>query len=706
MAALAVYGYASPVLTGEGEAEPLQAVEVTSAFFDVLGTSPLIGRTLRAEDDGPDATPAVVLSHGFWTRRFAADPSVVGRTIRLDGLAHVVVGVMPARFAFPNPLDAWSALRLDYSRLNRGSHYLFAIGRMADGVTVARAQADLSGIARTLSDAYPETNLQTDVRIVPLHDELVAEGKPALLALLAAVGLVLLIACTNVANLLVARASSRSGEVAVRRALGAGRRRLLWQFLLEGALLTAVGGAAGMILAMWGVDALVGLSGGRILGVEGIRVDGRVLAFATVLLATIAGVLGLAQAHVFSRADAAASLRGGERGGAARQRLRSTLAGAQLALALPLLVGAVLLLRTVDALRSVSPGFEPAGVITMRLELPESRYPEQERQAVFVERADERILAVPGVSAAGMTSDLPFSGSRSTSSFSIEGRPEPAMGRGPVGDVRNISVGYLEAMGIDVVRGRGFNRTDVAGAALVVIINETLARRYFPEEDAIGQRLELRRGFAEIVGIIEDVRHDDLRADAPAEFYLPIAQQPSRRLFIAARVDGPPAAFVQVVRQAVLAVDPEMPPFGVRTMEERLDRFLTPQRVTLRLLGVFAGVAILLAALGLYGVIAYAVSQRRRELGIRMALGADRGDIMRLVLGQGSAVIASGIAVGLVASWGMSRALASLLFGVGAADPVSFGAVSLLLTAVALMACWLPATRATRTEPVEALRHE
>jgi putative ABC transport system permease protein len=708
--AMAVYGYGSQVLTGDARPEPVRTVSVTSSFFDVLRIPPRMGRVLRPEDDAPDAAPALVLSEGYFDRRFGSDPSIVGATIRLDGVAHTVVGVMPAAFAFPDAsVDAWRAARIDFAAASRGTTYLFGIARLRAGTDPAAAQREVSALASRLEAEYPG-NTNAGLQLVPLHEAMVEEARPALLALMAAVGFVLLIACANVTNLLVARASGRTGEVAVRRALGAGRRRLVGQFLIEGGLLTAAGGVAGVLIAAWGLDVIQRLAGGTLGSASGLGVDWRVIAFTTTVLAGIGLTLGLAQALVFGRIDAAGAIRASGRGagsGRTRQRVRATLAGAQLALALPLLVGATLLLRTVGNLRDVPAGFDPDGVISMSVQLPDTRYDDHERQAAFVTSALDRIAGIPGVQVAGMTTDLPFSGSRSTSSFNIEGRPAPEPGRQPIADVRNVSPDYFRAMGIDVLRGRAFDERDRQGSMPVVIINATLAQRFFPGEDALGKRLLLRNDVpTEIVGIIDDVRHDDLRAAAPAEFYRPIAQQWTQRLFIAARVDGDPSAFATPVADAILAVDPELPPVGVRTMNERLERWMTPQRITLRLLGAFAGVAILLAAMGLYGVVSYAVSQRSRELGIRMALGADRREILRLVIGQGARMIVAGLAVGLLAALAVARALSSLLFGVGTVDPLSFAAVSAVLAAVALVACWLPAVRAARVDPLHVLRHE
>ena len=705
--ALGLYGYDAPALTEPDGVEPLRAVTVTSGFFDVLDMAPLLGRTLRADEDTPGAVPSAVLSHGFWTRRFGADPAIVGRTIRLDGTTHTVVGVMPEAFAFPDRrIDLWTPLQLDYAELSRGMSFLFGIARIRPGTPAVAAQDEATRIARRLAEAHPETNAHKGTRLVSLRDELTAEERPALLALMAAVTFVLLIACTNVANLLVVRASARSGEVAVRRALGAGRGRIARQFLIEGFLLAALGGLGGCILAAWGVDALLGMTGGSMTRVP---VDGRVLGFTAAVLVAVALCMGLAQTLVFTRTDAASGLRGagrGASGGAGRQRARSTLAAAQLALALPLLVGAALLMRTVGALREVPTGFQPDGVLTVRVELPDARYGGPGSSLAFTENVLERVGALPGVLHAGMTSDLPFSGSRMTSSFAIEGRPAPEAGRDPVADLRIATPGYFDAMGIGLLRGRLFDSADRAGGEPVALINETFARRFFPDGDAVGSRLLLRGQPTGIVGVIDDVRHDDLRAQAWPEFFLPMAQDPSRRLFMAIRVQGDPAAFADRVRDAVLAVDPLLPPTGISTMEDRLERWMAPQRVTFRLLTVFAAVALLLAAMGLYGVIAYAVRQRQRELGIRMALGANARDIVGLVIGQGARVIAIGVVVGIGAALVVARALASLLFGVGPADPLSFAAVSLLLAAIAIAACWLPARRAARTDPMHVLRYE
>ncbi|MGD8276508.1 MAG: ABC transporter permease [Gemmatimonadota bacterium] len=703
--AIAVYGYESFIVVGDGDPQRVVGAEVTPAFFDVLGTDAAIGRHFGSDDDRGPAS--VVLSDAFWHSRFAADPGVVGRTLVLSGRTYTVTGVMPPGFAFPR-VNVWATMQDDLTTVHRGRHFLYGIARLADGATLAQASADIDAIAERLETDYPDTNRDVRVKLVPLRDEVTGDARTPLIALLVAVGFVLLIACVNVVNLLLTRASGRKREVAVRRALGANTGRLARQFLTEGLLLAACGGAAGLLLGVWGIDLLMLVTGSRLPRASEIRMDGAVFLFAFVILTVVALGIGAAQALALARSGEAGELRDrGTTGTARRARVRAGLAITQLALALPLLAGVALLLQTLVALERVPTGFTPDDVLTMNVSLPASKYPDAERQRLFVARATEGVSAVPGVVAAGMTSDLPFAGSRSTSTFSIVGRPDPD-GPGPSADSRQVSPGYFEAMGLPVIRGRGIEARDDERGGRVVVVNRTLADRWFAGEEAIGQRLRIGgpEGTAEheIVGIVADVRHDDLRATPEPEFYTSILQHPLTRLFLAVRARADAPALADAVRAAIRTVDPDQPAWSILTMRNRLEAAVAPERSTLLLLAIFAAVAFTLAIVGLYGVIAYGVAQRVREMGIRMALGAVTGDIARLVLRQAASIVGIGVVTGLAATLALGQLMRSMLFGIAPTDPATLAAVTGVIAIVAVAACLRPAWRATRVDPAGTMR--
>lgn len=707
---LALYGYNSYNLTGAGQPQRIVGSDVSADFFAVLGVAPALGRVFTPAEDTPGGRHAIVLSHGFWLRQFGGQRDVLGRTLTLDGQGYTVVGVMPADFTFPETgVDLWTPLGLDYGSLTRGSHFVLGIGRLREGVSLARARQDLATVARRLEDQYPATNTRVTARLVPLRAQLVGNVRRALLILLAAVGLVLLIASANVANLLIVRATTRRAEIAIRRALGAGTGRLLRQFLVEALLLALVGGVAGVLVAVWGVDGLVSLNRQFLPRIGPIAPDGRVLLFALGTLVFITLLLGLVQVATLSGQRETAALREGGRGGGsgpARQRFRAALTIAQIGMTLPLLAGTGLLLQTLVALQRVSPGFRADHLLTMNVTIPAARYPTAERQTGYIDGVLNEVHTVPGVLAAGMNSDLPFSGSRTYSTFEIVGRPAAAAGEGPAADARAVSPEYFRAMGIPLLRGRGLAPQDRAGAPGVVLINQALAERYFPQQDPLGKQLIILGQSREIVGIVGNVRHDDLRASPGPEYYVPLAQEPSTRLFLAVRAAGDPHRLAAAVTRAVHEVDPDEAVFAIRTMQERLTRSLATQRSTLGLLGLFAALALVLAIIGLYGVISFGVAQRARELGIRLAVGAQPRDVLRLMLGQSTRLVAAGLVLGIVAAFATTRALASLLFAVPPADPRTLIAVSALLGFASLVACWVPARRATRTDPMAVLRSE
>ena len=707
LAEIAVFGYESFILVGDGEPQRIVGAEVTPGFFRVMREDAAVGRHFGSDDDGGPAS--LVLSDGFWHSRFAADPGVVGRTLVLSGRPYTVTGVMPPGFAFPR-VDVWATMAEDLASVHRGRHYLYGVARLADGASLAQANADVDAIAERLEADYPDTNRDVRVKLVPLRDQVTGDARTPLIALLVAVGFVLLIACVNVVNLLLTRASGRKREVAVRRALGASTGRLARQFLTEGLLLAACGGGGGLLLGVWGVDLLMLVTGSRLPRAAEVRMDGAVFLFAFAILAVVALGIGGAQAFALARSGEAGELRErGTTGSARRARVRAGLAVTQLALALPLLAGVALLLRTLVALERVPTGFSPDDVLTMNVSLPASKYPDAERQRLFVSGALEGVSAIPGVVAAGMTSDLPFAGSRSTSTFTIAGRPDPE-GAGPSADSRQVSPGYFEAMGIPIVRGRGIETRDDDRAARVVVINQALADRWFPGEEPIGQRLRIGgpEGTAEheIVGIVENVHHDDLRAAPEPEYYTSMLQHPLTRLFLAVRARADAPALTDAVRRAIRNVDPDQPAWSVETMQARLSDAIAPERSTLLLLAIFAAVAVTLAIVGLYGVIAFGVAQRVREMGIRMALGAVAGDIARLVLRQAAIIVGIGVAAGLAATLALGRLMRSMLFEVAPTDPATLVAVTSVIAVVAVAACLRPAWRATRVDPASTMRVE
>ncbi|MEW6209480.1 MAG: ABC transporter permease [Acidobacteriota bacterium] len=716
---LASYSYTTFTLTVDDQPEPVRGLRVSADFLSVMGVRPDVGRDFLREEDAPGKNRVLILSHALWQRRFAGDEQIVGQTIPVNGETFTVIGVMPRGFAFPDSIDLWTPLGLDMNRIERGTSFLFGVGRLKKQVTIETAQAEMSAIAASLEQLYPNTNTGCGVNLVALHDQLVGDVKLRLWVLFGAVGFVLLIACVNVANLLIARAVTRHKEIAIRIALGGSRWRLIRQFLTESALLSVIGGGAGLLLAMWGVDFLVAASPVQLPHAGEIGVDGWALAFTALASLATGLVFGIVPALQATRPDVQETLK--ETGqsvtaGIARNRLRKTLVVAEIALALILLACAGLLINSFLRLQRVPTGFDPKNVLTMRISLPRSRYAEPHRQAAFFEQVLQKISALEGARSVGATNDLPFSGSRSHTSFSIEGRPSAAPGESPNSDFRTVSPDYFNTLGIQLLRGRSFTERDTKDSPAVVVINEEMARRYFADEDPIGRRIQIgnpeeirRHGKAlsrEIIGIIRDVKHWELKERGEAELYTPLTQMPDSTMFLAVRGDERVANLVGAIRDAVRTLDPHQAVSNIRLMEERLSYSIATERINTVILGFFAVVALLLAALGIYGVMSHAVTQRTHEIGVRMALGAERRDIFRLVVGQGLTLAVIGVALGLAASLALMRFLSTLLFGVEATDPLTYTGVSLILLVVAMLACYLPARRATRVDPMIALRYE
>ena len=707
-------------LTGDGEPEQLTADRVSANFFPTLGVRPQLGRTFLPEEEkvgGDD--DVVVLSHAFWQRRFGGDPRIVGREVTLSGRPFTVIGVAPRDFRFLRDVDVWAPARLDTAG-NRRAEYLTVFGRLKPGVTVQQAGAELAGVVKRLGEQYPETNGTIQSEVIGMKDDLVGDVRPALLVFTGAVGLVLLIACANVANLLLARAAAREREVAVRIALGAGSGRLVRQLLTESVVLSVIGGAAGLVLASLAVSSLRA-SGTEILPRLGeVRVDVVVALFA-LLLAVVTGLLfGLAPALRLRGGSGGAlhdalhdALREGARGagGGAVTRLRNALVLGEVAVAVVLLVGAGLLIRSFDKLNRVDPGFNPRGVLTYGVILPRARYGDVAAVPAVYDRLLERTRQIPGVRHAAVSTTLPMEGTGYWT-FNIEGKQ--AVEGGPGQDLQpfDVSPEYFRALGIPLRSGRLIEPTDAPGAPRVAVVNEELVKRYFAGKDPIGARItygnpeDTAAVWWTVVGVVGTVAQEGLKAKPYAQMYRPIAQAPSRGLWVSMRTAGDPLAAATAARAALKAVDAELPLNDMQTMEQRVADSLAQPRVSVTLLSVFAAVALALAAVGIYGVVSYAVAQRTREIGIRMALGAKAGDVLRLVVRQGMLPAVAGLALGLAGALAATRAMASLLYGVEAADPMTFALVAVFLAAVALVATYVPARRATRVAPTEALRYE
>ncbi|MFN2455439.1 MAG: ABC transporter permease [Pyrinomonadaceae bacterium] len=704
------------ILAGEGsEPERVPRAAVTAGFFPVLGVQPALGRTFLPEEDQPKSEPRAVLSNGLWKRRFGADAGIVGKQISISGRSVTVVGVMPAGYDFPERTQLWTSLRLDASEEKRDNRAYQAIARLKPDTSLEQAQSQMSTINAQLAQSYEETNNGWNVKLIRLHDKLVGEVRPSLLALLGAVAFVLLIACANVANLLLARAASRQKEIAIRTALGAGRRRIVRQLLTESAMLSLAGGALGLLLSVWLVDLLVAISPADAPRFDEINLDYRVLGF-TLAVACLTGVLfGLAPALQASKIDLNESLKESGRGTSdnrGRNRLRSLLVVSEIALSLMLLVGAGLLVKSFMRLRDVKPGFNPERVLTMSISLPSAKYPENQQRADFYRQLVERVEALPGVQAAGATLSLPLGGSSYSvgRSFIREGRPLTTE------ESANASYSlatpdYFRTMEIPALAGRTFNNRDAENSPMVVVVNETLARRFFgANENALGKRIIIWRDEKiprEIIGVVGDTKSSTLDAESAPQMYVPHAQDASWGLMsLAVRTTGEPAAMTPAVRREVLAIDKGQPVYNIKTMEDVVANSTGSRRVPVLLFSVFALVALLLAAIGIYGVMSYSVTQRTHEIGIRLALGAQTRDVLRLVIRQGMTLTLAGVIAGLIGAFAVTRLLASLLYGVSAIDPVVFAGVAFLLAACALLACYIPARRAMRVDPMIALRHE
>ena len=727
LASIAIYRDPLLALAADEGAQSIHGVTCSAEFFDVLGIKPIIGHGFSRADEQAGGGPGglkVILSNDFWQKHFGGDQSVLGHTLELDRRQFTVIGVMPARFQFPIQTDpvelyitfAQEAEGTTPSTTNRGSHSLSAIARLKPGASTEQAQSDLSTIADNLTKLYPNTNTHFGVAVRPLREDLIGDVRTALYILFGAVICVLLIANANVANLLLARASVRGKEMALRAALGASRGRIVRQLLTESLLLSGLGGLLGLLFAQWGTEALIAAIPNNIPRISEIRLDAAVLAF-TLLVSLATGVVfGLVPAWQASHVDLNSSLKSGSRtggGGERKGRLRNGLVMAEVALALVLLICAGLLIQSFARLGQVQPGMRTERLLTARVGLPDSAYSKNEQTIAFFEQLLTRVRSLPGVDSASTIVPLPLSQSNMVTSYDIEERPLPE-GQQASAPVRVIGNDYFKTMGVPLRQGRVFNENDRFDSTPVVIVNERFAEKVFPGQNAIGKRI--KPGFSaddgpekmrEIVGIAGNVKHRSLRNDDTPEMYMPQTQIPFNIMTLVVRTSvSNPANLTSAIRGELTALDRNIPLTSVRLFDEYVSRSLARPRFNALLLSIFAGTALLLTAIGIYGVMAYSVSQRTNEIGIRIALGAGKNSIFRLVVGQAMLLVAISLVVGLAGAFAATRLLNSLLFGVGAADPLTFMSIALLVSLVAFLAAWLPARRATRVDPIIALRAE
>jgi putative ABC transport system permease protein len=721
---MAVYRHQQFNITGNAEPERVRGRLVSADFLSTLGVQPAMGRDLRAEDDRAGAGPVVLLSHGFWQRRMGGDPDILGKPLTINGKDYTVVGVLPSSFKFYDPVDILVPIGVQEELAFKVRDFhpgLRAIGRLRKGAQLNEARDELRAIAAALEQQYPASNTNQSVTLNSMHDDLVQEIRPVLLLLLGAVGLVLLIACANVANLMMARAAARQKEMAIRTAMGASRWRIVRQLLTESMLLSLIGGGLGLLVAMWGTDALVAAIPDSIPRADEIGLDARVMLF-TFLISALTGCLfGLIPALQVSKPDLNESLKEGGRGPATmRQGVRSVLVIAEVALALVLLVGAGLLIRSLFAVRNVAPGVDPHNVITMQIPLSSATYNEATKVRSFFDHMLERLHATPGVEAVAITGDMPFVGDDSEAPFWVGNGPRPAPEAIQWALMNPVSADYVKAMGIPLLRGRFLSEQDTKDTPSVAVIDEYMARDLFPGQDPVGQRMTLPGNDKmpdipfEIVGVVGHVKHfgQDAQKEVAFQFYMPFVQIPDdfitgfQAVNLVARTAGEPASMAAPIKEAIQRVDKDQPVTAVRTLEQVLADSLAQRRFTMLLLGLFAGVALVLASVGIYGVMSYSVAQRTHEIGVRMALGARRDDVLGMVVRQGMRLAGIGVAIGLMAAFALTRLMSSFLFGVSATDPLTFALISLALAGVALAACFVPARRATKVDPMVALRYE
>jgi putative ABC transport system permease protein len=715
---VATYQGSGTMITEGGEDERVLGAAVSADYFPLLRVKPELGRVFTADEDKPGASAVIVLSHALWQRRFGGDPNIVGREVNIGGKA-TVVGIMPAGFKFPisdDPQDYWEpafngGFITKEMREQRANRFLEVVGRMKPGVTVDQAKADLDLLARQIEQQSPETNTNVTFNAVSMHEDLTRDYRGALLVMLGAVGLVLLIACANVANLLLARAAARQKEVAIRMALGASRKRIASQLLTESLLLSLAGGVLGLLLATWGMQLLVAYGPADVPRLREVSLDRYVLFF-TLFVSVLTGVLfGLAPALQASRPDPVNTLKQGGRGLThGRNRMRAVLIVSEVALSLMLLVGAGLLINSFWRLLRTDAGFNPQSVATLDIPLSTATYKTPDQRVAAFQQLTDRLKSVPGVRDASVVSNIPWTDRDIELSFQVEGREPYKPGEEAVADYNVVGTDYFRTMDISLLRGRVFTNADNANSPHVLVVSNAFVQRYFPNEDPIGRRIVFDgndKTAREIVGVVGDVHRQGLDRNFQPEMYVSFAQRPERRMNVVVRADARNAAdLLPTLRAQVKAFDQKQIIWRSRTFEELLGKSVAPRRFNMLLLGIFASVALILAAVGLYGVMSYSVSWRIHEIGIRMALGANRSNVLGLVVRQGMTLTLIGLALGLVGAFSLSRVLRSLLYGVTPTDPLTFAGVSLVLIIVALLACLIPARRATRVDPIVALRTE
>jgi putative ABC transport system permease protein len=718
---MAIYSFSSFNFTAGDQPEAIQGAGVSPDFFSTLRSQPILGRTFAPEEDQPGHSHVILLSHAIWKSHFAADQNIVGQNIALDGQSYTVVGVMGPDFRFPDWAKVWTPMAwTDAQRQVRGEHHYLVIGRLKPGVQLPQAQAEMNTISSRLQQQYPEDDKGWGAVLIPLREQIVGDVRPALLILLGAVAFVLLIACANVANLTLAKTFARRKEIAIRASLGASRGRVLQQVLAESVLLALAGGALGLLFAHAGTSIITNFLADSLPRSTEIGLDGWVLAF-TLVVSLLTGIAaGLVPALRLTKPDVNEALKQGGRTGSdsAGSRIRSLLVVSEVALSLVLLIGAGLMIRSLSLLRSLNPGFDPSNVVTMTVVVPRTKFSSPLQQVQFFDSALTRVQALPGVDSAGVIDDLPLNGYGSHQPIAIEGRPVTQMSEQPEVDVRLISPGYTHALHVPLRRGREFNAADTADRQPVVLISETLAQRFWPNEDPIGKHVTMTFSFGkprEIIGIVGDVKQDGLDVSAPAAtLYEPLSQLSvpsigswgSFPMSLVVRATSRPTSLVTAVTNAIHEVDPQTPVVEVATMDEIMTNSVAQRRFNMLLFAAFAGLALLLAAVGIYSVLAYAVRRRGREIGIRMALGAQISDVLRMVVIEGMTPTLIGMVIGVAGALALGRVLSTLIYGVQATDPLTFVGVSAILAAVALLASLIPAYRATRVEPVKALREE
>ena len=713
---LALERWWSTNLTAGDTPERVQGFLVTANFLDVLGVKPVKGRNFVEEENQPGKDGVAIITDSLWQRRFGSDPNIVNKTITTNGVVRTVIGVLPADFNYPKGAEVYAPIALTPELMkNRGFHSYYVIAKLKPGVSLKAAQAEMDTITARLAAQYPETNVGLGASVYPIVADTVRQYSAALWVMMGAVGFVLMIACANVANLMLARATGRQKEIALRTALGASRWRIVRQLLVESLIIALIGGTLGVLVGVWGIDLLKASNPGEAAkfapGWKNLGINLPVLLF-TLGLSLLSGLIfGLAPAWQASKPDLNDALKeGGRNSSSGSRRLRSLLVISEVALSLVLLIGAGLSFRSFLAMLKTNPGFNSDGVLTMNLNLPVAKYKDGNARAAFFTDLLQRVKTVPGVQSAAVVNYLPLGGANASDDFLVEGQPEPKAGDENTGRYRVCTPDYFQTMGISILKGRPFTDQDRAGSKPVIIVNETLARRYWPNGDAVGKRMRFsgpldKAPWMEVVGIAQDVKHE-LNLPVTPDYYTPHAQDPWNAMVLVARTTVEPGSMAGPIRQQVLAIDRDQPVYGVYTMNEVRAISVTLYTFAFATISIFATVALVLASIGIYGVMAFAVSQRTQEIGIRMALGARAMDVLKLVITNGMSLAVIGVIAGLVGSFGITRLMASLLFDVSPTDLVTFALVTAGLLLVALIACYIPARRATKVDPLVALRYE